>query len=235
MASYVKAVDFSVKDDLITGDPDKRIKGIEIDDELDAISLAIATKADTVSPTFTGTPNAPTALQTTNNTQIATTAYVKTAVNTVSSTLGTIATQNANNVAVTGGTVSNVAITNSSLGYSNTNVALTATNVQNAIDQLCTLPGQTKSTNYTLQKSDVGGHIAISSGSITVPAGVFATGDVVVIYNNAANSRSILRAAGVTMYWFEGSDANRTLLQRGLATLLCVGSNTFVISGQGVT
>jgi len=100
---------------------------------------------------------------------------------------------------------------------------------------LCTLPAQSKSANYTLQASDVGGHISISSGDITVPPSVFSVGDVVVIYNNASSSRNILKGSGVTLYWFNGADANRVLLQRGLATVMCVASNVFVISGQGVT
>jgi len=37
------------------------------------------------------------------------------------------------------------------------------------------------------------------------------------------------------MYWVNGADANRTLGIRGVATLLCVASNTFVITGQGVS
>lgn len=40
----------------------------------------LSTKANTASPTFTGTPTAPTATAATNNTQIATTAFVQTAV-----------------------------------------------------------------------------------------------------------------------------------------------------------
>jgi hypothetical protein len=64
---------------------------------------------------------------------------------------------------------------------------------------------------------------------------VFAAGDVVVIYNNTAGNLSILRGAGVTMYWVAGADATRTLATRGLASIVCVGSNTFVITGQGLT
>ena len=60
-----------------------------------------------VSPTLTGTPLAPTAAPGTNTTQIATTAFVTAS----TGTLGTMSTQNANNVAITGGTVSSVAIT----------------------------------------------------------------------------------------------------------------------------
>ena len=54
-----------------------------------------------VSPSFTGTPTAPTASPGANSTQIATTAFVTA----VTATLGTMATQNANAVAITGGTI----------------------------------------------------------------------------------------------------------------------------------
>jgi hypothetical protein len=58
-----------------------------------------------VSPTLTGTPLAPTAAPGTNTTQIATTAFVTAS----TGTLGTMSTQNANNVAITGGTITGLA------------------------------------------------------------------------------------------------------------------------------
>jgi hypothetical protein len=76
VSNYVKSTDFSVKDGLLPGDPAKIVKGTEIDDEFDAISAAIQTKADLASPTFSGTPAAPTASPGTNTTQLATTAFV---------------------------------------------------------------------------------------------------------------------------------------------------------------
>ena len=76
MSNYTKATNFATKDTLPTGDSGKIVKGTEIDSEFNAISSAISSKADTASPTFTGTPLAPTAASTTNTTQIATTAFV---------------------------------------------------------------------------------------------------------------------------------------------------------------
>lgn len=76
MANYTKATDFAAKDALTTGDPAKIVKGTEIDSEFNAIATAINSKANTASPTFTGTPAAPTAAAGTNTTQLATTAYV---------------------------------------------------------------------------------------------------------------------------------------------------------------
>jgi microcystin-dependent protein len=75
MTDYTKTTDFAAKDALSTGNPSKIVKGTEIDDELVAISGAVASKADKSSPTFTGTPAAPTASSGTSTTQIATTAF----------------------------------------------------------------------------------------------------------------------------------------------------------------
>ena len=54
MSNYSKIVDYAAKDALNTGDPLKLIKGTEIGAEYDAIATAIATKANSASPTFTG-------------------------------------------------------------------------------------------------------------------------------------------------------------------------------------
>lgn len=79
MANYLKATDFAAKDALLSGDPNKIVKGTEIDDEFDAIQTAVNSKANIASPALTGTPTAPTAAAGTNTTQIATTAFVTTA------------------------------------------------------------------------------------------------------------------------------------------------------------
>ena len=79
MSSYVKATNFATKDTLPTGDSNKIVKGTEIDNEFNAIAGAISSKADIASPTFTGTPAAPTATSGSSTTQIATTAFVTTA------------------------------------------------------------------------------------------------------------------------------------------------------------
>lgn len=76
MSNYSKTTDFASKDALTSGNANKIVKGTEIDDEFNAIQVAIATKANSISPTLTGTPLAPTAAADTNTTQIATTAFV---------------------------------------------------------------------------------------------------------------------------------------------------------------
>ena len=79
MSDYTKATNFTLKDGLTTGDPQKIIKGSEIDAEYNAIASAVSSKADLNGPTFTGTPSAPTASTGTSSTQIATTAFVQSA------------------------------------------------------------------------------------------------------------------------------------------------------------
>jgi microcystin-dependent protein len=77
MSNYTKATNFATKDTLPTGDSNKIVKGTEIDNEFNAISGAISSKADIASPTFTGSPAAPTATAGSNTTQLANTAYVR--------------------------------------------------------------------------------------------------------------------------------------------------------------
>jgi hypothetical protein len=80
MSNYIKATNFTAKDALPSGNSGKIIKGTEIDVELTAIASAVSSKADTASPTFSGTPLGPTASAGTNTTQLATTAFVTAAV-----------------------------------------------------------------------------------------------------------------------------------------------------------
>jgi hypothetical protein len=98
------------------------------------------------------------------------------------------------------------------------------------------IPQNAQSQAYALAKSDVGKHISISSGGVTVPAGVFAEGDAISIYNNSGNDQSVVQANGITMYLAGTSTTGtRTLAERGVCTVLCVGVNTFVIIGSGLT
>ena len=80
MSNYTQLTNFATKDNLASGNANKIVKGAEINAEFVAIETAVNSKADIASPTFTGTPAAPTAGSSTNTTQLATTAFVQTAV-----------------------------------------------------------------------------------------------------------------------------------------------------------
>jgi len=85
MSNYTQSTNFATKDALSSGDPLKIVKGTEINTEFVNISVAIATKADLASPTFTGTPSLPTGTigvtqsSLNSSTALATTAFVQAA------------------------------------------------------------------------------------------------------------------------------------------------------------
>jgi len=91
-----------------------------------------------------------------------------------------------------------------------------------------------QSTNTTIVSSDSGKHLNISSNVTLNSSTGFSAGDAVTIYNNSSSTINIT-ASGVTLRQAGSSNTgNRTLAQYGLATILCVGTNTYVISGTGV-
>ena len=62
MSNYTQTTNFATKDALASGNPLKIVKGTEINTEFANIATAVATKADSASPTFTGTVTIPTVI-----------------------------------------------------------------------------------------------------------------------------------------------------------------------------
>lgn len=89
MSNYVQSTNFATKDALPSGDPLKIVKGTEINTEFVNIAVAVATKADLTSPTFSGSPVLPTGTTGVtqsagnNSTALATTAFVQAALQTL--------------------------------------------------------------------------------------------------------------------------------------------------------
>jgi hypothetical protein len=83
LSDYIQSTNFATKDALPSGDPLKIVKGTEINTEFANIAIAVATKADLASPTFTGTPTLPSGTIATtqsssdSSTKLATTAFVQ--------------------------------------------------------------------------------------------------------------------------------------------------------------
>ncbi len=98
------------------------------------------------------------------------------------------------------------------------------------------IPINSQTSAYTLVAGDNGKAISITTGGITVPSGVFNAGNVVSLYNNSTSNQTITQGSSVTLRLAgTATTGNRTLAQYGMATLLCVSSNEFVISGSGLT
>jgi len=122
-----------------------------------------------------------------------------------------------------------------SQAFNPTTGIVSATQINDAGGNVRALTNNIKSTSYVLAIGDVGELINISTGGVTVPQNIFSAGDNVTIYNNSASSQTITQGSGVTLR-LAGTTAtgNRTLELRGLAAVLCVASNEFVISGAGL-
>ena len=102
---------------------------------------------------------------------------------------------------------------------------------------LTDLPGMSTSSKtgaYTLVAGDNNSLIRTNS-NITVPASVFSIADATTIYNNSSSSISIVQGGSVTLR-LAGSNTTgtRTLAQRGVCTVMCVGTNEFIITGSGL-
>lgn len=138
---------------------------------------------------------------------------------------------------VSGGNLTTTAQVVATGNITGANITATA-NIADSKGDVRSIPINTQNTGYTLQASDAGKVINMTTGNVTVPAGVFATpfGQAITIYNDQNASNAIVQGAGVTMR-LAGTAAtgNRTLARYGLATVVCVAADTFVISGAGLT
>jgi len=148
-------------------------------------------------------------------------------------TTNTIYTSNltvTNNTNVSGITISDNVTAANNIRTTAGDILAPAGDMTDQKGEVRTVPANTQASPYTLVASDHG-KVIIASDTITVPSGVFSAGQTISIYNNTAGNISINRSS-VTMYWVtDGTNADRTLSTRGVATVLCVGTDTFVITG----
>ena len=96
----------------------------------------------------------------------------------------------------------------------------------------------TATGTYSLVASDAGKHVVVDN-NVTIPVSpaVLTTGEVVTVFNNTNSNISIIHT-GTTTYLAGTSGTQtspRTLKARGIATILCVGTDTYVIGGAGVS
>ena len=93
-----------------------------------------------------------------------------------------------------------------------------------------------QSGNYTLVASDSGKFIRRTGGNITINPNVFSTGDMVTILNDDGSSMTIIQGSSFSLInTADASTGNRTVAQRGLATILFNAQNQGYISGSGLT
>jgi hypothetical protein len=92
-----------------------------------------------------------------------------------------------------------------------------------------------KTASYTLVAGDVGKFIELgTSGTVVVPASVFAAGDAISIFNNTSASISCTCSAVTTVYK-GGTDADIasfSVTTRGVATILFITATLAVVTGN---
>jgi hypothetical protein len=91
------------------------------------------------------------------------------------------------------------------------------------------------STNTTIVAADAGKYLNISAGVTINSSTGFISGDVVSIYNSSSSNITITATSITLRQAGTANTGNRTLAGYGVATVLCTGSNAYVISGAGLT
>ena len=98
-----------------------------------------------------------------------------------------------------------------------------------------TLPFNPQSGTYLVRTSDNGSLIS-AVANVTVNTGIFTNGQNFSVFNNTSANITIIANTGVTFYLAgTSSTGNRILATRGLATLICVNTSTFVATGAGIS
>ena len=132
-----------------------------------------------------------------------------------------------------GSIINSTGISTSKLTYNPSTGTLTATAFSGALKGL---PQNTQTSAYILVADDAGKNVAITTGGVTLNTGVFDVGDTVSVYNDSAYTQMINVGAGVSMRRVSiGDTGNRGLNQYGLATIMCIRNDEFIISGEGLT
>jgi hypothetical protein len=90
----------------------------------------------------------------------------------------------------------------------------------------------TQSASYTLVATD-DSKLINTTANVIIPTGVFTAGQTVTLYNNSG-SNIYVTSSGTVYSAGTNLTGTRILAQRGLGTIVCVATNTFVISGAGL-
>ena len=219
-------------------------------DAISTSATAIALKADIASPALTGTPTAPTATAGTDTTQIATTAFVQDAIESVVgaapaalNTLAEIATSLNNNADLSGSLTTAIAAKapSSSPTFTGT-VALPAASSVTLDGTALSATLATKADNNSVINSMNGSHTISSAdvnniremsngGSITIPAdnSFWPVGAVVDVIQVGSGQVTVAGGSGVTV---NATPGLKLRAQWSSATILKRAANTFVVMGD---
>jgi hypothetical protein len=171
-------------------------------------------------------------------------------------TYGTLASQNSNNVAITGGTIDGVTFTGDITGnvsgnagtvtdgvYLNATQTLTnktitglasASTVNDSLGTGYTIGYRSvpQSLNTTAAASDIGKHLFVSA-TTTIPSGVFVAGNEFLVVNSSGSAVTLTQGAGTTLrLGGTATTGSRTIAAYGVANVLCTGAEEFYVTGN---
>ena len=109
--------------------------------------------------------------------------------------------------------------------------SLVTSTVEDSKGDLRSVPNRNESSAYTLVAADAGKCITADDG-VTVPANVFAAGDLVTIINNATSDKTITQGSGLTMRntGDEGATGNVSVKKYSMSTLLFISTTVCYFS-----
>ena len=219
MSNYTQSTNFATKDALSSGDPLKIVKGTEINTEFVNIAVAIATKADLASPTFTGSPVLPTGTTGitqsagNNSTALATTAYADSAITAERTATATLTNKSLTSPTLTGTPVAPTA----SVDTNTTQVATTAFVVAQIADDAPTKSGSGATGNWginitgnsatttTITTAQVANATAgVTAGAVGTYMLAYYTGSVIALFGDTV-AGSTLQPSNATGNYFGSS------------------------------
>lgn len=120
-------------------------------------------------------------------------------------------------------------------GQITANSIIVSENISDKLGNVRDFTLNTQNTPYTLTAND-NAKLINTTASVTIPNGVFTAGQTITLFNNSSSTITITANGVITLYQAATSNTgNRNLAQRGIATIVCVAANTFVISGAGIS
>ena len=205
MSNYTVTTNFGAKDALASGNAGKIIKGAEFTTEFNNIATAVATKADTASPTFTGTVTIPTI------------------------TLGGVAvTSTATELNLLDGVTASTAELNLLDGVTATTAELNyvdgvTSNIQTQLDAKGTV-SSLSDLSVTATASELNLVDGSSAGTVV--------NDKAVVYSNAGQVKATTLSIGS---WVIKVDTNELVFEYNSTEVFKVGTNGAITSADNVT
>jgi hypothetical protein len=124
----------------------------------------------------------------------------------------------------------------SNLTFDGTNVTNSAGTFIDNIGLSRSVPINNQTVAYTVASSDAGKIIVSTGANIAINTSVLGIGQNVTYFNNSSSTTSIVAGSGVTIYLVGfGSTGTRTVGPYGIATLISIATDTYIITGNSLS